>query len=221
MSKMSKILIVEPHPDDAALSAYSIVKNFAAMEFSLVSLFNSAPRSSEKWCEKMGIKYIDSPFAEDLLNTKSFVPYRMYKEHDDPEQMQLDYYGLDDLTSDSFIWAVLYRAMEIVNPDLILTAFGMRHKAHVYTRYLVDELGICTWYFAELPYSDRKYGEIFLNKVIKRGDYSSLDFVPNKNKVEDFVESYPTERGMLRWDRETFGVVKERLLIPKTDKEES
>jgi len=211
------VLFVEPHPDDVALSAYSIVKSFLRKQFDvwLVSLFNSFDRSSKSWCKDVGVKYYDVIPDDDFLDTKSFISYTEYSQMTDPEQFQIKAYNFEKETFP--VEKRLVKAIGEISPDFLVTVLGIRHKGHVATRCIVDKLGLPTAYFAELPYSVRKYGTYFVAKIASK--YCVKFFSPFSDKVKLFSKNYPTERGILRYDRDVFASAEERLFFPNKGEE--
>ena len=203
-----RILIVEPHPDDTALSAYNIVKHLVRTnpeEVYLVSLFNSVNRDSIAWCAKMGVKYIGISMLPDYTETKKFIPHTKYKNMKDFLKEQLEWYTdiVGNINLAKF-QHMLQQHINILKPAVVMSVVGIRHKAHVATRYLLDNIldgyGVQRAYFAEYPYSSRKYAKELLSTLPLPFEL----FPPGGLKKMDlFWETYPSERRMFLYDAGT------------------
>jgi len=212
-----KVLIIEPHPDDACLSFYEGIKRLIAAghELSLVSaasLFINGYRDSEKFCERIGIKDWTAGGLENLFFKTNRVSHYDIRKATHPDDIQRQSYFPKFKENFIQIQKLLYPFKNKFN--IVITGIGIYHPYHVITTMAVERCFLKDVYFwADYPYIKRKYGEAIQNDVMEGGELLSLIAVDPDEKEKAFAECYPSEKGIMRFDRK--GLERDEILITK------
>ena len=216
-----KVLVIEPHPDDACLSIYFHLLKLKneGMSVYLGSIGNSVyGRSSKKFCNNVGVTFVDISCSDDVDWTNR-IPLSEIRNSENPYIYQQQYYYKEHGIS-ICKWTNQTEALcKEVNPDLIVTCVGVYHPMHVLTRLSVDTVtkGTPKKYFVDLPYAFRKYGQ----KIVKSSNHITTSTLPLegtfleeevKEKLSVFSKCYPSELGTLRFERDNFRKHREELM---------
>lgn len=206
-----KLLIVEPHPDDAVLSCYyHILRWKKDFDIYLGSVGNNVyDRSSKKFCEEVGIQYLGVGMSD--VHFKHRIPHTEVKKAECPWRYQRVTYGRKFGFEYLQACKVVEDYIGQVQPDLVVTSLGIYHPMHVITRMAVDfeTDGIPKKYFVDLPYAFKKYGQAILSS----SNHTPISIFPLfgkfteeeiKNKLSMFSKCYPSERGLLRFETGNF-----------------
>ena len=219
-----KVLIIEPHPDDTSLSAYFIVRHLIeeGHEISLASIANfpETKRSSEMFCNTLGIKFIETQMVEDI-NLKERISTKEYNSKEQSYVYQAMYYITKYRPKMEEVDKLVKKVISTDNYDKVLTCVGLIHPMHVLVNCSV-ELSCPTGkveLFLDMPYAFRNYGQ----KILKDSELTlSKRYVSTKESVDEklktFYYCYPTERNILRFDRELYYKERgeEQLYVPYT-----
>jgi LmbE family N-acetylglucosaminyl deacetylase len=206
------ILIVEPHPDDCCISAFRFCKEFKE-DITLYSIFTNSKRSSKVFCRYMGINYFEFPPVEESqmneYKMKRSILYSSVNSYD----AQQEYYGAILKEKYTEVLDSLEQVCKELHPKEIVTCLGIYHPFHVIVNMAVKSLYPESKMFVDLPYASRKYGK----KIYEDSRYLpeiSYDYEEeiSKEKIKVFLNSYPTEKGMMRWDRDAIAKHPEIIL---------
>jgi hypothetical protein len=207
------ILIVEPHPDDCCLSAFSFCKEFRE-EVALYSVFENDKRDSKIFCREMGIKHIEQkPAIQELIMKECKMKRQDLIKSSNSYLLQKEYYGEIYREKRKEVEDRIYSLCRELKPDKVITCLGIYHPFHVIVNMAVRSLYPKDPMFAEIPYISRKYGQkIYEDSRCSPEIIYEIDEETSRKKVEVFLKSYPTEKGMLRWDREVISHHSELIL---------
>jgi|ADurb_H2B_03_Slu_FD_contig_41_1151179_length_5149_multi_5_in_0_out_0_3 hypothetical protein len=211
------VLLVEPHPDDICLSTHSIIKRIENRnKLFLLSLY-TGKISSRAYCNEMGINFFGYGSENEILFSNR-MPIKRFNKMKNPFYEQLTYYEkMKEADTEFTDWVnkanlALTRTMVALEPDIVISPVGIYHPWHVitadYTRKASKELAFKNYFYAEIPYSCRKYGE----KILDNSGFTSvLEVEPSEDKIKIFSKSYPPLKNILRFDRENIATAKERI----------
>lgn len=205
-----KILFIEPHPDDILLSCYHHIVRLKTEDhdIQLLSVANHPwiNRSSDKFCSAMNISRVGMKYILDVDFATYKIPPKEIKAQPNPYTYQREKYlktfseRLEETTDK------LREVCTSVNPDLIITCLGIFHPMHVIVREAVDIAtpNIKRQYYMDIPYKCKRYGEAIFNS----SNHKSVSLIiptieEGQAKVDLFKTCYPTEAGLLRFDKET------------------
>lgn len=207
-----KVLIIEPHGDDAVLSAFDICKSYIKGGISKLDIVTLAStRSSQGLVDKgyaSSSKFYEIPhsvFQE--RPTKPIEVNRLYKIGENIDDyfsnLCLDLYKSQYDKIDSVV-----RSLKDYNYDVVVTVVGVSHVDHILTRLSVmnhfDKSRLIL--VSDVPYSSKVYGKKLLDSALNNLGLNIDSMVYGKKMEEDkiscFTEVYPTERMMLRWDKD-------------------
>lgn len=217
---MLKVLIIEPHGDDALLSAYKILSN----KICDIDIITLSGRSSEKLKGNQylgtinNITYLD---LEDIdydtrpkCNTHEYN--KMYKEGINVYEHYCTVLGKE---YGDEVWSQLVDVAnkisenieDIHDYDIVLIPAGLNHPYHYFIykamRLITDKEEIPNIiYYAEKPYISNRYVRQMLDGLIKSENLSRYEVSMTEGdtafKSQTFREVYPTEVNMLRFSSE-------------------
>jgi len=102
--------------------------------------------------------------------------------------------------------------------DIVMTVLGILHPLHVLTskacQQVAKNLDQKVIYFADFPYVSRKSGE----KIIKDSGLEPFEIYDGglrNEKIIMFEKCYPSERNILRWDRNSIMNHPEMIFFPE------
>lgn len=212
-----KVLVVEPHPDDTCLSFYESLKKISAgCDVSLLSVasnFYNGYRDSEKFCERIGVEFLEPGGLDDLLFKENRVSHHEIRKSDAPNQFQRTQYmaGFPDVLAD--IQGLLLMRYQ-GKFDSVITGIGIYHPYHVLVTIAVERAFMRDVYFwGDYPYIKRKYGEKIRDDVLKGGSVIARVPVDVNEKETAFVQCYPSEKNIMRFDHE--GLERDEILVAK------
>jgi hypothetical protein len=217
-----KILIIESHPDDTALSAYFICKHLQDQghELSLASVatFPETVRDSSKWCESMRINWISTPMVKDLDFKLTRVPIAEVKNKVNwfDYQWNATLFKVKDRIPD--VRQLVRAIVNSVNYDQVMTMTGLLHPMHILTRFAVETAVSPDKiiYYADAPYQFRQYGKRMVEETkLRKTFFSKIEKTEVDTKLKLFWDCYPTERPILTWDRDLYYKNSELLLTNK------
>lgn len=194
----SRILIVEPHPDDAFLSLSEHISMWIenGYSISLLTVFDCGERSSSSFCNSYGIEYYEDRLAT-FMNKGKDVSSEIRR----------------TLKNSEYDSAIAYQSMknifgfedkEILFPDktksfdLLILPLALSHPEHFYTRENFSKIEYPrVSYYADNPYSFKGFGK----KMIDSYEYNERILISRarltvesiSNKIAKFSEFYPTE----------------------------
>lgn len=201
-------LIVEPHPDDAMLSAHYLLQKLITQDdtaFLLsisLSTGNEQKRSSAEYAEHLGYQYLDYESIPQIYYDKALEMAKKYNDLEISqfnEKLLLDTYKYlyDDIYD--HIYNKVLKAVKEVNPDMILTGYGLLHCTHVLTTDAVKKVcldryvPIKTWY--DIPYHGMTLAQHIYR--LKTKNELELDIKAIIEKAALFEKYYPSELYML------------------------
>ena len=218
-----KILIVEPHPDDAVLSCYGYLDKMKEdNDISILNMSSVDGRNSLKFCEYMGINCLDiSPDGSDVNFKKFRIPISEIKSHPKPYIYQMSKYS--DIAPDIIdsCFHKIYGVLESIKPDIVVGPLGIYHPFHVLTRIGFDAAvgkykDAKVLLYADKPYSNKQYGLFIidnaLNTDVDAYDLYELTKETVRLKLKIFRKCYPTES--IHWDEPGMYQNPEVLFIP-------
>lgn len=211
---MHKVLIIEPHGDDAIISCHSILRSPATT----VDILTLSERPSE------GLKQ----FADHLPNLGKFDYLDMsdYNWKTKPiNHHTVNRWGRDGLNTYHEYLAVLAQeedynsrlkeVMPILDDyirkgdyDLVFAPMGVIHPYHMVVKEAVRILE--HWsdkvvYYSEPPYNGKKYGQLLEKDaavLLATLGYGLVEFRSDfYEKEKIFATTYPTETGMFRFSK--------------------
>lgn len=184
-----KMLIIEPHSDDTLLSSLfslnDIRKDYDVYLYTITnSNVSNTHRDSSQFCKYANINFIP--------NT-TYIPQIFYK------------YGLKTLNGakieDQFNifyehYQDIYRLIaynianiiNVVNPQVILTCYGIFHCTHVFTAHVIRQFNIPTIHYLDNPYYENN---------ITIGEKYEVNAEEIKLKQQLLTKFYPSEAYMI------------------------
>jgi len=212
-----KILIIEPHPDDALLGLLYYVEKEKA-DYHLISVSSHNERNSELFCEKMGITWHSTELVDDIPYQECRISPSEIKKQKDSFLYQRIYYLERYAEKYLEIEKLITKAAEEIPCEVIVTNLGILHPIHVLVsiacEMVAERQNKELIYFADFPYASRKFGE----KIIEDSGmkYSLVHRESSEVKKDKLLEEYyPTETNILRWDREFIENHFEMIFFPK------
>jgi len=204
-----KILIVEPHPDDAVLSCFGYMEKMKEKhDISIIFMSSVDGRNSKKFCDYMGIEHLEIvPDIPDITFKEYRIPIAEIKSHPRPYIYQVDKYLEIGEVQAGDCGQKIYETLDKVKPDVVLGPLGVYHPFHVITRLGLD--AACESYgkadkllYADKPYSNKQYGLFIVNDALDTdvGDAKVFELpeAAVKLKLKIFRKCYPTES--IHWD---------------------
>lgn len=190
------MVILEPHGDDALLSASSLLPSCTAV----YTIFND--RSSERLREffpylsvvslgvdcKQGLQYADRPPSSALsryftLTGEFWASYR-------------DYIAL---TNQKIIQEVVESLSDTLRGETVVTTLGLVHPQHLTARLIAEALSNDIWYMSEPAVRFRRVGQLAERMALANSDICSQISQPClENKLAIFKRCYPTESYLIR-----------------------
>lgn len=204
-----KILIIEPHPDDAILSCYTFIKTFVEDPDDSVFITNVSPngmRDSSGFCKAIGANYTDVGTVEDINFKANRLNPRSVSAHPKPYEYQVEFYIEKFGDHIDPVSALVSAAIDRVCPDVLFVPVGLLHPMHVITRQACDRVAssrrVETLFYAECPYQFRVYGQKIIDNsgLILFEEADLLDEA--KVMLKMFRTCYPTES--VHWDEKGF-----------------
>lgn len=221
---MSKVLIIEPHADDALFSLYSIMQKLSDKSIDVLTCCTHPPtdgRSSAKLVEYIPqiSKVTTLSYTEDkfLWSTKPYTHYDINRLAKNPEIDTYKYtvnalvhnktmsysQGLSDMTkliqdylSSNQKYSVIYIPIGIVHPYHILVTNAVLNLSNKLESDLI--------FYAERPYSCKKYVQRIISDFVSHHlpeDYSKLELTyDGKSKEQVINKVYPGELNNFHWD---------------------
>jgi hypothetical protein len=158
--------------------------------------------TSEAFCAYANIEYVETNGVEDIDFKENRIPINEFKQQENPyryteevymERFSQEYRGLRD---------AIVEGVNRFNANFVFTCIGILHPFHVLTHWAVNEIGLRTWYWADIPYANKQYGKLLIEKALL-SDYSIVDsFNLSDSKVKEklklFRKFYPKES--IHWD---------------------
>lgn len=219
---MKQVLLVEPHPDDICLSLFHFVNRIKA-NYCLMSVFSNDERKSDVFCERMKMEWCFTKPIEDVVNYEHRIPPHIIKAKPDSYGFQRSHYVEQHEEDYIRIKRTIAPVIQETGCETIMTTLGLLHPLHVLVSVACEELARVMnrslVYYADFPYASRKYGE----KIIHDSGLKSFEIYDEKSKnykIAMFEECYPTEKGILRWDREFITNHHEMIFFFKENKNE-
>lgn len=214
---MPKILIFEPHGDDALISCYHVLKD----PENEITIITFSDRSSSKLCEYFSniseTHYLDIPDLHYKYHP-TYNTHEVNRKYKNDEDLYTDYVSMmnelirnipeySDASQKALSYYPLFKSF-IANVDLVYIPYGLFHPNHFFTRVMVENLVEegKAYYYAEKPYFEKRYiKQIFYSSIshgvnvpmqIHNFPYQEED---SKFKKKVFTSVYPTEVPMLRY----------------------
>lgn len=210
-----KILIVEPHGDDALFSMFDICKLYKSGIIDQLDIVTVSGRSSESfknggyasssvYLNLKDIEFKDRP-------TKHTVVNKLFK-----EGVNLDsYFNELIMQSNNEDFNNLMNELKVINfddYDYVVTNVGVAHLNHIITRLVLLNLVDCNKLILsnDIPYSCKVYGKKLLDSTVSNLNRLSLLMESSGCSNDNFINEkirclkdyYPTETLFLRWDRD-------------------
>ena len=206
------ILIIEPHPDDCCISAFRFCKEFRD-RITLYSVFTNDRRDSKKFCRHMGINYFEFPPIEESQMNEYKMKRSLLYDGVNSCDCQQEYYGKILGEKYSEVLDSLEQVCLKLQPKEVVTCLGIYHPFHVIVNMAVKALCPECKMFVDLPYASRKYGKKIYedSRYLPEMSYEQ-DEENSKEKIKIFLDSYPTEKGIMRWDRDVIAKHTEIIL---------
>jgi len=205
---MMKILIVEPHPDDAILSVFGATKKWIAEgnEVSIVTCSNKPKISSQSYCDLIGAKFVASDTFSDLDFKTHRLPFNVIKEQGSQSYLyQRDHYINSFKQSYDAISAW---AMGLVDQyDMAVYPVGLLHPFHVAVGTAFEAAvithNVSALCYADMPYANKVYGKTLIDSacsanILALYEEFKLDPVDTKHKLSLFHTLYKGES--IHWD---------------------
>jgi len=203
-------LLVEPHPDDVALSFHFLAMRMAKKgKVFVLSVFGNDERNSIAYCEEMGFTFVGCLCSEEFLHFKEdrILP-NIIKKKKHPYRYQVKVYSkrhgviLENIADDlaDYKDARPYRT--------VVCCIGILHPWHVITRLAVDRVfggKAKLRYYADSPYQFRQYGKMIIEDSgleVKKTCSKGGEEV--KGKFSIFRRCYPSEAGLLKFEKQYF-----------------
>lgn len=203
-----KVLIIEPHADDALLSCYDTL--FSDNEVHIMTLTeesekNSLPLKADNIvAEVYSIKGLDHTLFKTRITTPKYVKdlYKLNKE------LMIGRIVNDIINLDSnryeLVKSYLNDNYDLINSfDTVYVPVGLIHPDHLLTRVLFDDLGINpdkVVYYEDKPYVKRVYGKMMLEMLTLGMESTKSTGTSMIDKEANFKKYYPTEKMLLRFD---------------------
>lgn len=203
-----KVLIIEPHADDALLSCYDAL--FSDNEVHIMTLTDETTKNSTKLKddgiikELYQLKGLDHSDFKDRVTTPKYVKdlYKLNK------KLMIGRIVNDIINLDSnryeLVKSYLNDNYDLINSfDIIYVPVGLIHPDHLITRVLFDDLGINpnkVVYYEDKPYVKRVYGKMMLEMLTLGMESTHSTGTSMTDKESNFKKYYPTEKLLLRFD---------------------
>lgn len=204
-----KILIIEPHADDALLSCYDVLFS-DDNEVHIMTLTEESEKSSlplkanNVVAEVYSIKGLDHTLFKTRITTPKYVKdlYKLNKELMIGKIIN-DIINLD-CNRYELIKGYLNENYDLINSfDAIYVPVGLIHPDHLIARVLFDDLGINSdkvIYYEDKPYVKRVYGKMMLEMLTLGMKSTQSTGTSMTDKEVNFKKYYPTEKLLLRFD---------------------
>lgn len=215
---MCKVLIIEPHGDDALCSCSSILRN-NNLDIDVLTLADSRSSSDlvNHYPSVKNVKYLQCEDIDYRLRPKvsTHEIHKLFLEGKDVYAKYLDdtLYGLGksdftEYSSWSTIGDMLFKMFSLQSYGYILVPVGLVHPFHLATREIVD---FCTKvncissrciYYADKPYLGNRYAKECMESFAKSLKMHKLEaqYAGRGTKVKTILSKvYPTETTMLRF----------------------
>ena len=179
----TRILLVEPHPDDAMLNCGYFLRNVRA-EVSLVSVF----RGHNKENSQAMLKYFGSV---KYYFQQRYPDYDWFRRSRD---LSLSREALFKIYSENYDMTHIYKFLFnlSINYDFIFLPMGVSHPAHLLISFF--DSPVTAVYYKEFPYSNvkriRHRVDAFATNRIEVWDSKGCDFF---DKALLFRKLYPTQ----------------------------
>jgi len=163
-----KVLILEPHPDDALISTRAIILDASKQSiFEILTLCEWRENSSSEFAGDL-----DTLFSECKLPNNAFrlkLPNRSVKKLDDYADAIKT--NLDMELKISKMMRLISAKISSFGPDMILSPLGLGHPDHVAVSWAVQALDtpVPILYYVEFPYAFNRYGKILIHDALSRG----------------------------------------------------
>lgn len=208
--KKKKILIIQPHSDDALFSAFHFLVS-EKCDVSILTIENNVKRvkEDEKLYEFLGVTYHNLNVQFDDQSFYGF--YKKYKDATLENSIEhlAEFFGLDKLEEISnAIKKFLKSASSGVQ---IVVPWGVGHPFHIFVRDVVEKaVKKPLWYYRDFPHSYKKRA---LNQVkLQLEDFELLSSIPvaefNDVKWDLAKKFYKSQSGLLWFEQ---GYIKKQL----------
>jgi hypothetical protein len=213
-SRGTRVLVLEPHGDDALLSMFEVCKGYERGLIEDMGIVTMSGRSSEDFATDGGYAtsgmYHDIPDG-DFANrpTKHTVVNKLHR-----EGVDIDRHFMEIARKEPTYMQVLnaVRAIDFCSYDYVVLPVGVLHLDHMVLRDVVLELARIRNYpmdriilAADVPYVMRVYGKKLLDSALasigNKTQVTSLDGSFGREKVKCLKDYYPTEVGFLVFDK--------------------
>jgi hypothetical protein len=214
MDKSKRVLVLEPHGDDALLSMFEVCKGYEKGLIVDLDIVTMSGRSSEEFATDGGYGtsaiYNDIPDG-DFKNrpTKHTVVNRLVK-----DGVNVDSHFMEIARREPTYMNVLncVRIIDFHSYDFVVLPVGVLHLDHMMLRDVVVELCSIRNYpmdrvilCADVPYVMRAYGKKLLDSALLNFSSREVVGLPDgsfgREKVKCLKAYYPTEVGFLVFDR--------------------
>lgn len=204
-----KVLIIEPHADDALLSCYTTLFN-PDYEVSIMTLTDETAKNSSKLKDDGIIKELYQLRGLDHSDFKNRITNPRYvKDLYKLEGKVIEHLKYKIRKSDNIRYDIIGTMLEdhrsdINSYDLVLVPLGIVHPDHLVVRELVDSmnLGIKIRYYEDKPYNKRVYGQIMAKELSEGMKLTEVALSEEQKveKVKNLKKYYPTEVAIMRFD---------------------
>lgn len=231
-----KILIIEPHGDDAILSTSTIIECGISKCYDVDIATLGHSRDSEglkKFYMINSIKYYDLPELDYSLKPKINTNdvHRRYKSNTlEPEYVRsMIMNHVRESVGQSYFDEVYTRTRDVIyelfseyqedKRNIIVTPYGLDHPYHILVASIVNSYrslyGITVAHFMYLdkPYTSKRYIQESIDIDIEDKSLYTVLLGDTSVKSEAFTKVYPTERSLLRFTRDEILVMPERYVV--------
>ena len=204
-----KVLIIEPHADDALLSCYTTLFN-TDYEVSIMTLTDETNKDSTKLKddgiikELYQLKGLDHSDFKSRLTSPKYVKELYKRDGKVIEHLKLKLKELDASRYDKVKDMLDSNINNINSFDLVLVPLGIVHPDHLVVRELVDSMNLETKirYYEDKPYNKRIYGQIMARELSEGMRLIEVILSEDQKveKVKNLKKYYPTEVAIMRFD---------------------
>lgn len=226
---MARVLIIEPHGDDALISCSSILRNAKHQKVILTLSQRESKGLKDKFPNVEEIIFKDLPdFHWDNRPVNHHQVNRWHKESKNTYDEYLKELQLNPVTRThvdqsrvNIQWVLDTRG----HFDIVIAPLGIVHPYHLAVTcaasVLQDQYPVTEFiYYSEGPYNGKKYGLLLEDDAILRDEMllrvpHDEDWVGEKKKI--YSELYPTETNLFRFSHDEVLRNDERYLVPKVN----
>ena len=221
-----KILIVEPHPDDAILSVFGATRQWVTEgnDVSIVSVAENHQKDSSNYCEYVRVKCLKTKMFPDVNFKSHRIPFNVIKEQGNQSYLyQREHY----ISAHSSVYNELHQWYNNLLSDQLFGQFdmivypvGILHPFHVIVSSVFErictELAIAAMCYADMPYSNKGYGKVLIESAISSTNlrlYQEIQLAHGevKRKLQLFRTFYKGES--IHWDEPGMYEHSEKLFV--------